>query len=149
MVRRLGRFSSRVRHWGVPDRDRVPDRCSSSGSAVDVCSDATAGARRAEHAADGGVVYVSRTLYGSPRAPRVNDLRQSRRLEKGGTAQSGSFVSRLQAAPLTISPFGPIVDLPPLVCGCTPGSSPHPYRLSRHSTPEPRNGALYSSCVVP
>src|SRR2546423_8066119 len=38
--------------------------------------------------------------------PKVSDLRQSRRLEKGGTAQSGSFVSRPQAAPLTTGPFG-------------------------------------------
>src|SRR5438128_12691806 len=29
MVRRWGRFSSRVCHRGVPDRDRVPDRCNS------------------------------------------------------------------------------------------------------------------------
>src|SRR5713101_724118 len=72
---------------------------------------------------------------------RVNDLQQSRRLEKGGTAQSGSFVSRLQAAPLTTGPCGPIVDLPPLVYGCTLGSSPHPCQLLRHSTPEPSNGA--------
>src|SRR5262245_57499382 len=27
MVRRWGRFFSRVRYWGVPDRERVPDRC--------------------------------------------------------------------------------------------------------------------------
>ena len=31
IVRRLGRFSSRVRHRGVPDRERVPERCNSSG----------------------------------------------------------------------------------------------------------------------
>src|SRR5207237_9408105 len=54
MVRRWGRFSSRVRHRGVPDRDRVPDPCNASGSAVDVCRDAPAWARRAEQAADGG-----------------------------------------------------------------------------------------------
>ena len=35
MVRKLGRFTSRVRHRVVPDRDRVPDRCHASGSAVD------------------------------------------------------------------------------------------------------------------
>src|SRR6266851_4876498 len=62
MVRRLGRFSSRVRHRVVPDRDRVPDQCNTSGSAVDVCSDALAWAPRAERAADGGVVYVSRAF---------------------------------------------------------------------------------------
>jgi hypothetical protein len=50
MVRRWGRFFSRVRHWGVPDR------CHASGVAVDVCSDAPAWAQRAERAADGGVV---------------------------------------------------------------------------------------------
>ena len=37
IVRQLGRFTSRVRHRVVPDRDRVPDRCNTSGSAVDVC----------------------------------------------------------------------------------------------------------------
>jgi len=42
MVRRLGRFASRVRHRVVPDRERVPERCNSSGAAVDVCSDAPA-----------------------------------------------------------------------------------------------------------
>ena len=31
MVRRWGRFFSRVRHRGVPDRERVPDRCNASG----------------------------------------------------------------------------------------------------------------------
>jgi hypothetical protein len=59
MVRRWGRCSSRVRHQVVPDGERVPDRCHASGSAVDVCSDAPAGAQRAERAADGGVVDVS------------------------------------------------------------------------------------------
>jgi hypothetical protein len=33
----IGPFTSRVRHRVVPDRDRVPDRCNTSGSAVDVC----------------------------------------------------------------------------------------------------------------
>ena len=36
MVRRWGRFSSRVRHRGVPDRERVPARCHAAGAAVDV-----------------------------------------------------------------------------------------------------------------
>jgi len=58
----LGRFASRVRHRVVPDRDRVPERCNSSGAAVDVCSDAPAGAQRAKRAVDSGVVDVSRTL---------------------------------------------------------------------------------------
>jgi len=31
MVRQLGRFTARVRHRVVPDRDRVPDRCNTSG----------------------------------------------------------------------------------------------------------------------
>jgi len=62
IVRPLGRFSSRVRHRVVPDRDKVPDRCNSSGAAVDVRSDALAWAPRAERAADGGVVYVSRAF---------------------------------------------------------------------------------------
>jgi hypothetical protein len=60
MVRRLGRFFSRVRHRGVLDRERVPDRCNASGAAVDLCSAAPAWAQRAERAADGGVVYVAR-----------------------------------------------------------------------------------------
>jgi len=69
MVRRWGRFFSRVRHGDVPDRDRVPERCHASGAAVDVCRDAPAGAQRAEHVADGGVVDVSHTRSVSPRAP--------------------------------------------------------------------------------
>ena len=78
MVRRLGRFSSRVRHRVIPDRDRGPARCHSAGVAVDVCSDAPAGAQRAERAAAGGVVYVSRALSGSPRAPRITAQRGAR-----------------------------------------------------------------------
>ena len=69
MVRRWGRFFSRVRPRGVPDRERGPDRCNASGAAVDVCSDAPAWAQWADRVADGGVVYVSRALSGSPRAP--------------------------------------------------------------------------------
>jgi hypothetical protein len=76
--RRLGRVSSRVRHRAVPDRERVPDRCNASGSAVDVCRDAAAQAQRAEGAAEGGVVYVSRALSVSPRAPRINAQRVAR-----------------------------------------------------------------------
>jgi hypothetical protein len=74
-MRRLGRFSSRVRHRVVPDRDWVPDRCNASGSAVDVCSDAPAWAQRAERTADGGVVYVLRALSVSPSAPRIHAQR--------------------------------------------------------------------------
>src|SRR5262244_2788915 len=56
MVRRWGRVFSRVRHRGVPARERVPQRCHASGGAVDVCSDTPARAQRAERAADDGVV---------------------------------------------------------------------------------------------
>ena len=65
----MGSFSSRVCHRGVPERERVPDRCHASGTAVDVCSDALIWAQRAERTADGGVVDVARDLSGSPRAP--------------------------------------------------------------------------------
>jgi hypothetical protein len=78
MVRRWGRFSSRVRHRVVPDRARVPDRCNASGAAVDVCSDAPVWAQRAERVADGGVVDVSRALSVSPRAPRMHAQRVAR-----------------------------------------------------------------------
>ena len=43
MVRRWGRFFSRVRPRDVLDRERVPAWCHASGAAVDVCSDAPAG----------------------------------------------------------------------------------------------------------
>ncbi len=69
IVQRLGRVSSRVRHRVVPDCERLPEQCNASGAAVDVCSDAPAGAQQAERAADGGVVYVARALSVSPRAP--------------------------------------------------------------------------------
>jgi len=71
MVRRLGRFSSRVRHRGVPARARVPERCHASGAAVDVCSAAPAWVQRAERAADSAVVDVSRTRSESLRSPRI------------------------------------------------------------------------------
>jgi hypothetical protein len=71
MMRRWGRFSARVRHRGVLDRERVPERCHAWGAAVDVCSDAPAWAQRAERAADGDVVYVARALSVSPRAPCI------------------------------------------------------------------------------
>src|SRR5215510_9715272 len=74
MVRRWGRFFSRVRHRGVPDRERVSDRC----NAVDVCSDVRAWAQRAERAADGSVVDVSRTRSVSPRAPCIIAQRVAR-----------------------------------------------------------------------
>ena len=78
MVRRWGRFSSRVRHRVGPERARAPDWCNASGAAVDVCGDAPAEAQRAEHAADVGVVNVSRALSVSPRAPRVIAQRVAR-----------------------------------------------------------------------
>src|SRR5882724_12024919 len=78
MVRRLSYFSCRVRHRGVPGRERMPDRCNASGSAVAVCSDAPARAQRAERAADGGVVDVSRPLAVSPSAPRIHAQRVAR-----------------------------------------------------------------------
>ena len=78
IMRRLGRFFSHVRHRVGPDRDQGPERCHASGAAVDVCSDAPAGAQRAERAADGGVVDVSRALSVSPRAPRIPAQRVAR-----------------------------------------------------------------------
>src|SRR6266851_1759029 len=78
----------------------------------------------------------------------VSDLRQSRRLAKGGTAQSGSAVSRRQAAPLTTGPSDPDGDLPPRACGYTRGSPPHLCPRWRHSTPEPRNGARYRGVTI-
>jgi len=78
IMRRLSRFSSRVRHRVVPDRERVPDRCNASGAAVDACSDAPVEARRAERAADGGVVDILRVLSVSPRAPRITAQRVAR-----------------------------------------------------------------------
>src|SRR5215831_14638661 len=59
-------------HQGVPARDVVPARCNSSGSTVDISSDALAGAQRAERVADDGVVYILRALSVSPSAPRIN-----------------------------------------------------------------------------
>jgi hypothetical protein len=56
-------------HRGVPACDRVPERGTASGSAVDARRDTPAGVRRAERAADGGVGDVSRALSVSPRAP--------------------------------------------------------------------------------
>ena len=78
MVRRLGRFFSRVRHRGVPERERVPERCNASGLAVDVCRDAPAGARRAERAADGGVLDVPQARSMLPRAPHIYAQRGAR-----------------------------------------------------------------------
>jgi hypothetical protein len=64
-----GLYSLRVRHRVIPDRDVVPDRCNSSGSAVDALRDTTAQVQRAARVADGGVVDVPRALAVPPRAP--------------------------------------------------------------------------------
>ena len=78
LMRRLECFFSRVRHLGVSDRERVPERGHASGAAVDVCSDAPAWAQRAERTVDSGVVDVSRALAVSPHAPRINAQRIAR-----------------------------------------------------------------------
>ena len=62
-------------HRVVPKRGVVPDRCNPSGAAEDACGDALAWARRAERAADGGVLYVPQALSVSPRAPRITAQR--------------------------------------------------------------------------
>ena len=62
-------------HRGVPACGVVPDRCTASGSAVDAGRDAAAWARRAERAADGGVVPVEYALQVSPRAPPMHAQR--------------------------------------------------------------------------
>jgi len=67
IMRRLGRGSSRVRHRVVPERDRVPDGDNAAGAAVDVYSDAPAGAQRAE-----------RALSVSPSVPRMHVQRVAR-----------------------------------------------------------------------
>ena len=69
MVRRWGRFSSCVCYRGVPDRERVPERCHASGAAVDARCDTSARVQRPERAVDGGVVDIPRALSGSPRPP--------------------------------------------------------------------------------
>jgi len=79
MVRRWGRFVSRVRPRGVPARGVVPERCHASGAAVDLGSAAPAGGQRAERAADGGVVSVARARSVSPRAPCIMAQRGARR----------------------------------------------------------------------
>jgi len=65
-------------HRGVPARGVVPDRCNASGAAGDACRDTTAWARRAERAADGGVVDIPRALSVSPRAPWITAQRVAR-----------------------------------------------------------------------
>jgi hypothetical protein len=65
-------------HRVGPDRGVVPERCTSSGSAVDACRDTPAEARQAVRAADDGVIDVSRALSVSPRAPRIHAQRVAR-----------------------------------------------------------------------
>jgi hypothetical protein len=65
-------------HPGVHARDVVPERCHSSGSAVDARRDPPAGAQRAARVADSGVVCVSRAFSGAPRASRITAQRGAR-----------------------------------------------------------------------
>ena len=58
-------------HMGVPERGVVLARCNPPGSAVDAGLDAATRARRAERAADGGVVYVQQALLVLPCAPPI------------------------------------------------------------------------------
>jgi hypothetical protein len=65
-------------HRGVPAHGVVPERCHSSGAAVDDCRDTTAGAQRSECVADGGVVDIPRALSGSPSVPPIPVQRGAR-----------------------------------------------------------------------
>jgi len=56
----------------------VPEQGNASGSTVDAGRDAPTWAQRAERAADGGVVDVSRALSVSPGAPRIHAQRGAR-----------------------------------------------------------------------
>ena len=71
MVRRWGRFFSRVRHRGVPACERVPKRCHASGVAVDVCSDTPTWAQRAERTADMAVLETFRAPALCRHVPRA------------------------------------------------------------------------------
>ena len=68
----------RARPPACPARDVVPEQGNASGSTVDAGRDAPTWAQRAERAADGGVVDVSRALSVSPGAPRINAQRGAR-----------------------------------------------------------------------
>jgi SRSO17 transposase len=59
------------------------------GSADDASLDPAASPLRAESAPAGSVLHPRHRLHLPPSLPSVSDLRQSRRLEKSGTAQSG------------------------------------------------------------
>ena len=61
-VKRLGRFSSRMRPRDVSAHGGGPERCHASGAAMDLGRDAPAWTQRAERAADGDVVDVARSL---------------------------------------------------------------------------------------
>ena len=61
--------------WLSLNRWVVLDGCNPSGSAVDAGLDAAARALRAEHAADGGVVYGQQALYMSSSAPLIHAQR--------------------------------------------------------------------------
>ena len=61
--------------WLSLNRWVVRDGCNPSGSAVDAGLDAAARARRAEHAADGGVVYGQQALHMSSSAPLIHAQR--------------------------------------------------------------------------
>ena len=77
-VKRLGRFSSRMRPRNDPARGVVPDRCTSSGAAVDARRDPIAWVRRAERASNGGAVDVPRALSVLPRTPCITAQRVAR-----------------------------------------------------------------------
>jgi len=78
MGRRWGRCFSCGSPRGVLNRETVPERCHSSGAVVDVCRAAPTRTQRAERAANGGGVYVSRALAVSPRAPCIMAQRVAR-----------------------------------------------------------------------
>ena len=61
--------------WLSLNRWVVLDGYNPSGSAVDADLDAAARARRAEHAADGGVLYGQQALHISSSAPLINAQR--------------------------------------------------------------------------
>ncbi len=61
-----------------PHRSVVLDGYNPSGLPVDTCLDATARARWAERAVEGGVVYAPQTLHVSPNAPPMHAQRVAR-----------------------------------------------------------------------
>jgi hypothetical protein len=107
MVRRWRRCSSRVRHRAVPDRERVPERCHSSGAAVDICSDALTWAPRAARTADGGVVDIARTLSGAQCVARCDPL-ECLQLLATKKVTSRDTVGLVAGAKLSISKWVPV-----------------------------------------